>query len=164
MIAGRLGVSFQRYPLPADGIVPDAPRSLGALPVAADAAGAPCVPVGDGEAVWLGLSPVAGREVEVRVTLRAASGEHVITPGGWVRVSERAVLERVTTAGGAAPLAIAREGPMPAHGIRFEVGSPGSVVAVDVRLLAPREFTAVTGEPDAGPLDPDAGYGGWRLP
>jgi hypothetical protein len=49
-------VSFQRYPLPESGVLEEAPRSWGALPVAIASNGEAMVPLDRGEAIWIGVS------------------------------------------------------------------------------------------------------------
>jgi hypothetical protein len=145
---GARSISFQRFVRPADGTVAGAPASLGALPVAASA-GDFLVPVGDGEAFWIGLMGPGGIALEA------------VLPG------ERRAL---TPRSRAPELAVVAGLPRPDG--RFDVLGAGLLAVqvsfggrtAQVRLTPPDAYQAATGEPAPEPLDPSSGYGGWRLP
>ncbi len=88
-------MTFQRYPRPAGGILTGAPRSWGALPVAAAANGDLVVPVADDEAVWLGLSPRSDRR-SVLVVLEAELDDGTVRDAvagtAWSEAGERSGL------------------------------------------------------------------------
>lgn len=167
-----LRVSFQRFAPPSGGVVDDVPRSLGALPVGAAGDGTLLLPVGEGEAFWIGLSTEApGTRAEVAVAATLADGSVRAEPPvrvvgasripGMARADGRHdVFSRTATASSAGCRVLA---------LRCRIGRRGGRVparpaAVTVRLVDAASFAAETGCAPPGPLDPEAAYGGWRLP
>lgn len=142
-----LRVSFQRYAGPAGGAQADAvPASLGLLPVAPAPSGALLLPVGAGEAFWIGLEAGAPLQLTLDVVARDGGVEHI----------DRQVAgpDRI---GGHAGLAFTRP---PLDCLRFATaGGRATVQVVDAAV-----FMAATGRPAPAPLDLSAGYRGWRLP
>jgi hypothetical protein len=115
-------------------------RSYGLAPNALAGEGEALAALFPGESVWLGFEAV-DPERPVRLTVRA---------GDWPP------LEAVVPPDHAVPGAFSRGeltvvtiGPVPA--------------AATIRLVEPAVFTAATGAEPA-PLDPESGFGGWRLP
>jgi hypothetical protein len=161
---GPLLVSFQRFARSAGGVVAEAPRSLGALPVAA-AEGRFLLPAAPAEGFWIGaiLAPAADLPMAELIAWPRANGPRYGVPR---RGDPRhlASLWRPQTA------IIA--GMIRPDG-RFDIFSRESLAALDVRIdgaaaqvapVDPADYAAITGEPLLSPLDPSAGYGGWRLP
>jgi hypothetical protein len=172
-----LSVSFQRFALPADGIIRQIPSSLGALAVGKDASGNLFLPVAAHEAFWIGLSTAHPQPVYVALQMSFADGTSVdaLSGQGWreaaahlIRMESRAsvagirlpdgpsgVFARVATprfpASSSVLLALSRDGK--------EVVASAGVALVDYG-----SFEALTGLPAPLPLDADAGYKGWRLP
>lgn len=138
-----LHLSFQRYAAPPGGHAPErVPASLGLLPVG-EADGELLLPLAEGEAFWIGLEAAW----PVRLVLAVDGG--------------RLALERLVA--GADRIA-------GVEGLAFSRAGVGSLrLATDeaeatLRLVDYGEFTARTGRAAPAPLDPRAGYGGWRLP
>ena len=151
---GPLLVSFQRFARSAGAVVAAAPRSLGALPVGAGE-GRFLLPVAPGEGFWIGaiLSPAADLPVAELIAWWHGTGPRRL-----------ASLWRPQTAIIAGMIRL--DG-------RFDIFSRESLAALDVRIngeaaqvvpVDPAGYAAITGQPLPPPLDPSAGYGGWRLP
>jgi len=91
LFGGFLRVSVQRYPLPESGVLDEAPRSWGALPVALASNGDAMVPLDRGEAIWIGLTVPREEEgpagVCVHVTATGTDGSHVDVPSGVAAAS-----------------------------------------------------------------------------
>jgi hypothetical protein len=165
-------VSFQRAPCPGSGVLDRLPPSWGALPVARTGAGDLLVPVPADELVWIGLVRDAAAPAE------AVSVVVLLEPGG----PTDALTGR--PAGGAPPTRLLVPPARAVPGIARATGGwwalarvmAGSVApacrAVELRagdrlllarLVSPADFRARTGT-EIPPLDPDAPYGGGRLP
>lgn len=150
---GRLLVSFQRFAPPPGGLVHRAPRSLGALPVAAGPTSF-VLPLGDEEAFWLGvLAPEGSHDEALELEVARPQGSRV-------------AVARVETAGNTAIPGLARPDGL------FDVFRRTTIVELTalhrgstavVRLCDPATYAGLTGAAPP-PLDPSAGYGGWRLP
>ena len=162
--AGRAGLhcdglllSFQRYARPADGIVLELPRSLGALPVGAGSEGF-LLPLAEAEAFWIGVMggapanawPLAVAGVDrtgVALPIASITSKADAFLPGYPRPDGRwGALSR----GGCSMLLI-------------EVGRTNAIPGATVRLVSPPEYAALTGQAAPPPLDPSAGYGGWLL-
>lgn len=171
-VDGGLTLSFQRFALPAGGVIGRLPPSLGALPVGAAADGTLVLPVADGEAFWIGAStdrPKARAEVFVSAHLsdgtRREAPMVVAAPAARLAGLPREdggfdALARTATPAGPGCDALT---------VRYRIRQRGRrwsdrAEALAVRLLDPAAFAVATGEAPPGPLDPGAGYGGWRLP
>jgi hypothetical protein len=147
-------ISFQRYQCPSDKFVLEAPSSHGALPIAPEGDHY-LLPLPDQEAFWVGIIlPKDWNRRKLHFAAMHADGsvlvsEHFTRPGMFVVTGIKRSdgqfdvfrLESVselllTSAGG-----IAR------------------VVVCD-----PRTFVVRTGQPPPETFDPDAAFGGWRLP
>lgn len=147
-------ISFQRFSRPVGDVVERAPRSLGALPVGRAANGF-LLPVADNEAFWIGAM-LSRDSNPCSVTILADR-----LTGGRVPVAR---LDRPQTAIIAG--IIRPDG-------RFDIFSRHSISAIEatangrtarVEPVHPALYAAVTGNRAAEPLDPAAGFGGWRLP
>jgi hypothetical protein len=162
--AGRAGLhcdglllSFQRYACPADGIVLELPRSLGALPVGAGAEGF-LLPLSEAEAFWIGV--MGG----------APANPWPLAIAGVDRAGETLPIARITSKADAFlpgyPRPDGRWGAL-SRGTCFmlliEVGRTNAIPGATVYLVSPREYAAQTGQPAPPPLDPSAGYRGWLL-
>lgn len=183
-----LRLSFQRFPLSADVVPPGGlPRSWGALPIGMGEDGSVAVPLGEAEAVWLGLSTTRRSvAVAVRVAAMAETEIDAVTGAPWdtddlcerprnyLVVSPTSALYGVPIEGGTAPFR--RRGKMP--GLRV-LAVPARVDAANaepgpwqamrlatarIRYLSYQSFERETGLPRPSPLDPCAPYAGWRLP
>ena len=171
--------SFQRYSCPAAGVVEAAPPSLGALRVGVGARGGLFLPVA-GEAFWIGIHVARGSpSLDVAVLAALEDGCAVdtfsgIRPGRG-RLPTRAtvppmlVLPGIRRPDGTSWWALTSAPPPDAgpacQGLVLAMWRRNRCVALArIRLVDFAEFTARTGLPPPPPLDPDAGYGGWRLP
>jgi hypothetical protein len=154
---GPLLVSFQRFAR-STGVVAEAPRSLGALPVGAGE-GRFLLPVAVAEGFWIGaiLSPAADLPMAELVAWQRGGPRR----GGPRRLASLWRPQTAIIAGMIRP-----DG-------RFDIFSRESLAALDVRIdgetaqvmpVDPAAYAAITGQPLPPPLDPSAGYGGWRLP
>lgn len=171
-IGALLAVSFQRFATPADGIIDDLPRSLGALPVAAAGEGTLLVPLADDEAFWIGLStPRAGTRAEISASVLLADGR--VRREATILVTAASRLPGMRREDGRFD-AFTRAATSASPGVRAvtlacRIGrrggrAPARVVAATVWLADPATFRVRTGQSPPAPLDAEAGYGGWRLP
>lgn len=115
-------------------------RSYGLAPTALASEGEALAALFPGESVWLGFEAV-GRRLPVKLTVRV---------GDWPPL-EAVVPPDHTVSGdfGWGELTVVTIGPVPA--------------VATIRLVEPAAFATATGvEPT--PLDPETGFGGWRLP
>lgn len=153
---GALLISFQRFARPAEEPPTAAPPpSLGALPVARSGADF-LLPVPDGEAFWIGIMSSVARDLDA-VVLEAVGAD------GRTRLPSERPTPELAVVGGI-PLAGGRWAPLDRGSLaalELSVGGQGSAI---VRLADPASWAAATGQPPPAPLDPDGGYGGWRLP
>lgn len=143
LLAPGLHLSFQRYVAPPGGQAPERlPASLGLLPVG-EADGDLLLPLAEGEAFWIGLEAASPARLALAVD------------GGQL------ALDRLV----AGPDRI-----LGVEGLAFSRGQVGRLrlateeAVATLRLVDYGEFTARTGRAAPAPLDPRAGYGGWRLP
>jgi hypothetical protein len=150
-------LSFQRYACPADGIVLELPTSLGALPVGAGAEGF-LLPLGEAEAFWIGVMGGApANSWPLAITCVDRTGATL--PIASITSKADAFLPGYPRPDG-------RWGALcrgACSMILIEVGRTNAIPRATVRLVSPREYAALTGQPEPPPLDPSAGYGGWRL-
>ena len=175
---GTIHVSFQRCAVPAEGVHRTPVRSLGMLPVARDQAGTFCLPVADEESFWLGLSTEQTRG-SFRLFAQMSDKHRLNVHSG------RPAVEDVDSAfhfsGFGAIYGISRDAeswwsfrrvaaePMRACEwlIFAEPKAPlveKALVQTSVLLVSYETYTQRTHQPPPAPLDPSAGYGGWRLP
>lgn len=169
LIYGALTVSFQRFAAPANGIVEGVPRSLGQLPLARERADRFVVPIGDGEAVWIGLSVPAGLSRRVAVVAQLVNGltrqvcgpEAEVAPvrhlAGISDGEGRYMVLGSRDRGAARAIESLNVAPLSDQGVAE--GDPAIVRFVslsEARRLAPRLRIP--------PFDRDAGYQGVRLP
>jgi hypothetical protein len=171
LIRPGLRLSFQRFPLPGSGMIDEAPASLGALPVCRAADGSLLLPLADGEAFWIGLSTdPPGMEAEVSVSALLSDGTAV--EEGPIPVAPIARLAGMRRADGrygafARAATAAHPGCVSlAFRCRFRrgAGRRGARAAELTLLLVDGQTFAAAAGRAPPPLDPAAGYGGWRLP
>ena len=150
---GSLLVSFQRFARPDGEVVERAPQSLGALPVGRGK-GSFLLPLAEAEGFWIWAMLAAAGPSRVRLAVESRDGRQS-------RLAELAAPQTAVIAG-----VIRSDG-------RFDIFSRHSLAALDitvedsrarVELVEPAVYTQITGEAAPDPLDPAAGYGGWRLP
>jgi hypothetical protein len=185
-----LTLSFQRFVRPPHGLVESAPASLGALPVAIGPAGSLLLPVAEGEAFWVGLG-LTGRSLVLQLALAVevtGGGRFdAISGAPWdpahpstVEVPGRQRIEGVPRSDG--HLRVFEHGAFGADLLscdllRFRVRpAPGTIPpharrsgqplweSVVVEVLDYETFDRRTGLAPPEPIDPNAGYAGWRLP
>ena len=163
--AGRAGLhcdglllSFQRYACPADSIVLELPTSLGALPVGAGAEGF-LLPLAEAEAFWIGVMGGGGPANPWPLAIAAVDRTGVTLPIASIASKADAFLPGYPRPDG-------RWGALSRGGcsmLLIEVGRTNAIPGATVRLVSPPEYAALTGQAAPPPLDPSAGYGGWRL-
>jgi hypothetical protein len=151
---GQLLVSFQRYAWPPGDVVDQAPSSLGALPVAWGRSEF-LLPLAHAEAFWIGSTlPSRLQDGSVSLELLDGNGRCALT----ARLDDRdtTIIAGVRREDGRFDVfcgsSVAR--------VRVHVGAQ----SVEVRLADYDSFAAETRCAPPEPLDPTAGYGGWRLP
>jgi hypothetical protein len=167
-----LVLSFQRFALPATGVIDRLPPSLGALPAGVAQDGTLMLPVADGEAFWIGASTDGpDGQAEVMVSSVLSDGRTRVAPTLRAAPSARlAGLPRGDGGYDAFTRTATTSGPgCDALTFRCRIRQrgrpwPARFTRLVVRLAGPDAFAAATGVPPPGPLDPGAGYGGWRLP
>ena len=134
-------------------MVERAPQSLGALPIG-QGKGSFLLPLAESEAFWIGAMLEASEPTRVRLAAQSREGRQS-------RLAELVGPQTAVIAG-----TIRADG-------RFDIFSRHSLAALDiaaddsrarVELVEPAVYARVTGQPAPDPLDPAAGYGGWRLP
>lgn len=171
-IGALLAVSFQRFALPADGIVDGLPRSLGALPVAVAEEGMLLLPVADREAFWIGVSVMRARtRAQVSVSALLADGQ--VRAEATILVTGASRFPGMRREDGRFD-AFTRAATPASPGVRTvtltcRLGrrggrAPERAVAVRIWLVDPVTFGRRTGHVLPSPLDAEAAYGGWRLP
>jgi len=126
---------------------------LGALPVGRGK-GSFLLPLAEAEGFWIGAMLAASEPTGVWFAVESRDGRQS-------RLAELVGPQTAVLAG-----MIRSDG-------RFDIFSRHSLAALDiavedsrvrVELVDPAVYTQVTGEAAPDPLDPAAGYGGWRLP
>jgi hypothetical protein len=175
LIAGRLGLSFQRYPEPQPN-ADERRRSCGALPVGHSAMGELLVPLAAGEAVWIGLSRERPEDrMSVRIRFRMA--DRRAKPKVHAEVEHHTAIEGVPT-GAARSLPIVREPIHPQYpacsGLIVALVDPvakggrsksaATRASVEVRLTDYDAFVRETGLPTPAALDAASAYGDHLLP
>lgn len=157
-----VAISFQRFPLPPEGIVAHRPTSHGRLPLGS-VRGGWLLPMAAGEAFWIGLGPAASADapigIAVAVRVRGRRGEHnvpaiLVPPHRWLhgrmlRDGRIAAFHRSATTGTPA-----------CRRLRFLAGGAEAIVWP----VGYARFVRATGRAPPDPLDPTAAYRGWRLP
>lgn len=149
---GSLLVSFQRFP-PSTDVILTAPTSLGALPVARDRGSADfLLGLGEEEGFWIGIldSGTSCPTVEVRAHL-AEEGLRAVASV----TSSPAVVLGVPCREGYRVFARST-----VSSLRVTASNQSALV----EIVDPLEFSRRSGAPPPEPLDPSAGYRGWRLP
>lgn len=176
-----LRLSFQRFLRPESGVPGQPlPSSLGALPVALDRQGELIVPTADDEAFWIGLDvapPTHAITLALDVELRSGEvfsaigdGKANASPVSSITIPSTPRIGGFTQ-GDAVPHAFARVGGVEIGGgcVRLIFRATSDAVGAEpfefaVRLVDYATFTAESGQSPPTPLDPNAGYRGWRLP
>ena len=176
-LSGMIRVSFQRRPLPAEGIHRTPIRSLGMLPIACDQEGIFCVPVADQESFWLGLSTEKrGGSFRLFAEMRNKHRFNVHSGRPAAEDAESAfhspVLVRSTAYRGCRKLV--ELSPCGGRAMRtcewLIFAEPKStplekaLVQASVLLVSYETYAQRTHQLAPAPLDPSAGYGGWPLP
>jgi hypothetical protein len=186
-VPAGLGLSFQRFLLPAGGMVSKAPSSLGALPVGMDRAGDFLLPLADDEGFWIGVEPAAktsATTLALAARLTDGSARDALSGATWtgdtagttVTVDDILVIGGIPCSDGRL-LAFARAPASPGepacHSLLFTF-APSESRQPDrmgesrsrllLRLVDYEAFCAASGCNAPSPLDPEAGYKGYRLP
>lgn len=149
--------------------------SLGALPVGVSPSLDPVLPVAETEAFWIGLSADEPVRVALQVDVIGRGAIDALSGEAWRNAGARSIdaAARAQVAGIAGPngrwWAFSRIATLPApasRSIRLLVRGDRAAVtsSVAVALTDYASFTRLTGVSAPAPLDPDAGYKGWRLP
>jgi hypothetical protein len=120
----------------------------------------------EGEAVWLGFQALdPARPARIRVRWGGTAAVDAVTGEPWHDELTEAPRNHLVS-----PPDYSLPGLREAGGhVPFGTGDltvllyEPAVAQVPVRLVAPDEFTRLTGVEPA-PLDPDSAYKGWRLP
>ena len=175
---GMLRVSFQRCAVPAEGIHRAPVRSLGMLPIAHDQEGTFCVPIAEDESFWLGVSTEkTGGPFRLFAQMR---DKHRLN----VHSGRRAAADADSAfhfSGFGAIYGIPRDAESwwsfrrvaaePMHACEWLFFAEPKSSSVEKALVQPsvllvsyETYTQRTHQPPPAPLDPSAGYGGWRLP
>ncbi len=147
LLGGALLIYLERSlagTAPADG---SPPRAYGLAPTAIVADGEALAGIASGEAIWLGLQAV-DRERPARLRVQAGSCPAVVLtcpPDYFARAQpeDRAALFTTGT-------------------LTLSLLAPARATA-SIRIADLETFAEATGE-EARRLDPESGYGGWRLP
>jgi hypothetical protein len=183
-----LRLSFQRFQRPADGTMAGAPSSLGALPVGADDGGRLLLPVAEDEAFWIGLGvadPATRLDLALAVVLADGRELDAISGAPWdedrprtVSVPETRRIDGVHCPDGRVA-AFARSPASVECPACVELGFHATIATVgpgrervphrhhasaSIELVDYEAFHTRTGLDPPSPLDPEAGYKGWRLP
>ncbi|WP_336711407.1 hypothetical protein [Arthrobacter sp. USHLN218] len=176
-LAEGLSVSFQRYPLPASGLISSLPASAGALPCCSTGPGSFLVVLPEGEGCWIGITASgAAAPVDVGVLVRTADrrtldplsgGEADQPPGPFrVRVPPSAQVPGISRNDGG--WWCLRRPPAPAGfpavcSLDVYAGGCGRAASLWARFVPAPVFERLGGG-STPPLRPNARYGGWRLP
>lgn len=176
-LAEGLSVSFQRYPLPASGLISSLPASAGALPCCSTGPGSFLVALPEGEGCWIGITAsVAAAPVDVGVLVRTVdhrtvdplSGREAGQPPGpsRVRVPPSAQVPGISRNDGG--WWCLRRPPAPAgfpalRSLDVYTGGHGRAASLRARFVPAPVFERLGGG-GTPPLRQDARYGGWRLP
>lgn len=151
---GLLLVSFQRFVRPQANVIDSAPASLGCLPVAGTPTGF-VLPVADEEAFWVGV------ELPAATSLNPFILDALRVNGQWISVTK---FDRPQTS--VIPGMSRADEKYDAFSRRLLVEFRACVgdQCASIHLASPESFSSRTGQLAPGPLDPSAGYQGWRLP
>ena len=175
---GMMRVSFQRCPLPADGIHRTPIRSLGMLPVARDQEGTLCVPVAEDETFWLGVS-MEKTGGSFRLFAQMRDKHRLNVQSGRPAAADADSAFHFSGFGAIYGIPrdaeswwsfrrVAAESMRACEWLIFcELGSSPiekALVQVSVLLVSYEIYAQRTHQPPPAPLDPSAGYGGWLLP
>jgi len=174
-------LSFQRFVWPAGGVADAAPQSLGALPVACASASSALLPVSPGEAFWIGVSALAGRaRIALAVAAFDRAGRTIDVMSGKTFVDDELAtgtvppLRRIDGIarddGRHDVLGCAPESTGPSYA-RLTFWADADVVRARHRRTLPANVDIVdyatfarSGGVMPVPIDPRAGYKGYRLP
>jgi hypothetical protein len=165
-----------------------APSSLGALPVGVDDGGRLLLPVAEDEAFWIGLGvsePATRLDLALAIELTDGRELDAIAGTTWdkdrpetVSVPEARRIEGIHRPDGRvavfarspasvenpACIRLGVHAMFGAVGLEGERAPPRHQTSVVVKLVDYETFRTRTGLAPPSPLDPGAGYKGWRLP
>jgi hypothetical protein len=189
VIPPGLAISFQRFQCPETGRLARAPESLGALPIGYSAERALLLPLAANECFWIGLrAEDATPEIAlaVAVTLRNGLVLDLLSGEPWQPNAPTARSLSGT------PRLEGIQGPESCRVLARDTSRPDDDVArirflagavdrrrewnrsreerqqwdreVEIELVDYARFSSECGAAPPAPLDPDAGYKGWRLP
>lgn len=179
-----LVLSFQRFPWPEEGVIERAPASLGALPVGLGSENEFILPLARDECFWIGLSvdpPLSRAALAVEAELRNGEELDAISGTTWSESGHAFVIlpdtpwvQGIRCKDGGYYV-FARDSNQSCETlcdrVRFRIERSGEQIAaaqetaeVSLRLVDYKTFCAESGRPPPAPLDPGAGYKGWRLP
>ncbi|HQR70916.1 MAG TPA: hypothetical protein PLE54_09965 [Burkholderiaceae bacterium] len=172
-------LSFQRYELPASGVIDRAPASLGALPVALSRDGELLLPLAPRECFWIGLTSDAAQPLSLSVAVERDDGSatDVLSGAPWNAADPACAgvpgvsrIDGVRRADGCFEPLLRDDGSgrgRRGRGLRFIVNARGATAAplsATLEFVDYADFSARSGSPPPAPLDRDAGYKGWLLP
>lgn len=180
-------MSFQRFQWPEGGVIERAPASLGALPAGVGRGNELILPLARDECFWIGLSvdpPLSRAALAVAVELRNGETLDAISGTTWneskhavVIVPDTPRIEGIRRGDGRLHV-FARDTRQACETLceraRFLVvncsaarqgrAQDGPEFEVRLRPVDYSTFAAESGTAAPAPLDPEAGYKGWRLP
>ena len=174
-----LVLSFQRYELPASGVIDRAPASLGALPVALSRDGELLLPLAPRECFWIGVTSDAARPLSLSAAIERDDGSvtDVLSGAAWnaadpacAEVPGVSRIDGVRRADGNFEPLLRDDGSGSGPHDRRLLLVVNAHDATAAPLTATLEFvdyvvfSARCGSAPPAPLDRDAGYKGWLLP
>jgi hypothetical protein len=186
LIASQLAISFQRYPLPADGVLGSPSPSFGALPIGSTRSGRLLFPIVSGEAFWMGFTNCdESIPLLIRIAVETSTGGILDASAGtdWrdrssagiVVPPQRELDGIVRLAGGWWPLTGSTPNseapqctaitiaivPQP---LEDRQSPPEVATTLRLESIDSCDFFESTGVRSPPPLDLTAAYGGWLLP
>ncbi len=168
-----MSLSFQRFQWPPGGIIRDAPRSLGALPVGQDGGTEWLLPVAGGEAFWIGVNAERAVELAVKADMQQGEALDALSGRPWApRTAQTVAVQQFLVIAGLRSRDIlwafsrtADDTTAPAcRAISFFERDASLNELAMVRLVEYADFAERTGLAPPAPVDPNAGYKGHRLP
>jgi hypothetical protein len=180
LVGSQLAISFQRYPIPADGVLSSPSPSFGALPIGSTRSGRLLLPIVPGEAFWMGFTNCEESIPRIRVAVETST-QGVLdaclgtewsedrSAAGIVVPPQRELDGIVRLAGGWWPLTRFNpnaEAPQ-CQAIKIVVMPQlpeDLALRVRIESIDSSDFFESTGLRSPPPLDLTAAYGGWLLP
>jgi hypothetical protein len=174
-----LALSFQRYARPESGVIERAPSSLGALPVGLTRDGELVLPLAPRECFWIGIDADVRHPLWLALALEREDGAPIDVLSGsvwnegaarYVPVPGVTVIDGIRRADGAFDPLVRDDGARSgSQSCRLRIWlrrapQDEAFTAAILHLVDYATFAASTGAAPPDPLDPDAGYKGWRLP